>query len=180
MGILRRITGKGSIILLLLFWVTGLYAQTETRVSGKVIDAKTRKPLPFVNVIYVGTTIGTMTDINGKYTLATRHAAKQLQTSCLGYITQHKTVKQGSSQIINFHLKQKDIELHELEVKAKRTRYRNKNNPAVALIRKVIENKNLNRIGDLGYYQYDKYEKDEFDLNNISIPKTPLKFPVSS
>ena len=168
MGKLRRITGKGSIILLLLFWVTGLYAQTETRVSGKVIDAKTRKPLPFVNVIYVGTTIGTMTNINGKYTLVTRHAAKQLQTSCLGYVTQYKTIKPGISQIINFRLKQKNIKLHEFEVKAKKVRYRNKNNPAVALIRKVIKNKNLNTIGDLNYYQYDQYEKDEFDLNNIT------------
>ncbi|UBM63429.1 DUF5686 and carboxypeptidase regulatory-like domain-containing protein [Candidatus Sulfidibacterium hydrothermale] len=143
-------------------------AQNITVVRGSVIDARTRKPLPFVNVVFVGTTIGTMTDINGKYSLMTKKDVHQLQTSYIGYYTMTKNVRPGKSQVINFRLKQKNIQLNELVIKGKRKRYRNKNNPAVALIKKVIANKKRNRQGSLDYYSYDKYEKNEFDINNIT------------
>ena len=38
----------------------------------------------------------------------------------------------------------------------------------MALIKKVIDNKQLNQKQSLDYYEYDKYEKIEFDLNNFS------------
>lgn len=48
--------------------VTTLYAQTRT-VSGTVTDKETREPLIGANVLVKGTTVGTVTDIDGKYTL---------------------------------------------------------------------------------------------------------------
>ena len=41
----------------------------QTRISGTVTDASTGEPMPGVNVLLRGTTVGTLTDINGKYTL---------------------------------------------------------------------------------------------------------------
>lgn len=48
--------------------VTTLYAQTRT-VSGTVTDKETREPLIGANVLVKGTTVGTVTDVDGKYTL---------------------------------------------------------------------------------------------------------------
>ncbi len=158
---------SGNIFLLLLL-IPVLHAQRVTKISGKVIDARTKEPLPFVNVVFAGKNIGTTTDYKGIYHLETQWASNKLQTSYLGYYSQMKPVKIGEVQTINFWLKPKNIELNEVEVKAKKVRYRNKNNPAVALIRKVVKNKFRNRMTSLNYYEYDKYEKDEFDLNNIT------------
>jgi len=133
-----------------------------------VIDARTKKPLPFVNIVFSGKNLGTITDYKGQYKIVTQWASNQLQTSYLGYYKQTKPVKIGENQIINFQLKSKNILLKEIEVKAKKVRYHNKNNPAVALIRKVVKNKSLNRKENLDEFEYDKYEKDEFDLNNIT------------
>ena len=36
------------------------------------------------------------------------------------------------------------------------------------MIKKVVKNKILNRKEYLDFYQYDKYEKIEFDINNIT------------
>ena len=41
----------------------------QTRISGTVTDASTGEPMPGVNVLLQGTTVGTLTDIDGKYTL---------------------------------------------------------------------------------------------------------------
>jgi len=157
-----------SVIILMFLCTSALQAQKTTKISGMVIDARTKKPLPFVNIVFSGKNLGTITDYKGQYKIVTQWASNQLQTSYLGYYKQTKPVKIGENQIINFQLKSKNILLKEIEVKAKKVRYHNKNNPAVALIRKVVKNKSLNRKENLDEFEYDKYEKDEFDLNNIT------------
>ncbi len=169
----KRMMGKlsflflGSFVVLLLL-APAVNAQKMTRIKGRVIDVRTKEPLPFVNIVFVGKNLGTITDYKGEYHIETQWASDHLQASYIGYNSQTKPVKIGQSQTINFSLRSKNIKLNEVEIKAKKVRYRNKNNPAVALIRKVIKNKNLNRKEKLDYYEYEKYEKDEFDLNNIT------------
>jgi hypothetical protein len=143
-------------------------AQKMTRVRGTVIDAGTKEPLPFVNIVFVGKNIGTTTDYNGKYSIETLWASDSLQASFLGYNSQTKKIIPEKNQVINFELESKSINLNEVVVSTKKKRYRNKGNPAVDLIKKVIKNKNLNRKESLDYYEYNKYEKVEFDLNNIT------------
>lgn len=157
----------GSFVLLLLF-APALHAQKMTRIKGRVIDVRTKEALPFVNIVFVGKNLGGITDYNGEYYIETQWASDSLQASFMGYKSQACPVKKGERQTINFSLRPKNITLKEVEVKAKKVRYRNKNNPAVALVQKVIKNKKLNRKENLNYYEYEKYEKDEFDLNNIT------------
>ncbi len=158
-----------NITILMLFLVaTPVYAQKMTRISGKVIDAKTKELLPFVNIVFKGKNIGTITDYQGYYSIETQWASNILAASYLGYYIQIKDVVFGKKQIINFELESNTIRLDEVEIVSKRIRYKNKNNPAVELIKKVIKNKKLNRKEHLDFYEYDKYEKMEFDINNIT------------
>jgi hypothetical protein len=48
---------------------TGAQAQTNLKLSGTVVHAQTRQPLPSVTVIKVSTLRGTVTDVNGKFIL---------------------------------------------------------------------------------------------------------------
>ncbi len=153
---------------LLFFGINKIHAQKTTVVRGKVIDAKTKEPLPFVNVYFEGKSIGTNTDYNGEYEINTQWASGKLSASFVGYKKQTKNIVTGKKQIVNFELVSNDVSLGEVEVIAKKKRYRNKNNPAVELIKRIIKNKNLNRKEALTYYQFSKYEKVEFDINNIS------------
>ncbi|MFW5916011.1 MAG: carboxypeptidase-like regulatory domain-containing protein, partial [Bacteroidota bacterium] len=43
--------------------------QQEIEVSGTVADAQTDEPLPGVNIVVEGTTVGTSTDMDGNYTI---------------------------------------------------------------------------------------------------------------
>ncbi len=155
--------------LLLLLCSTVSFAQ-YTKVSGVVTDKGTGDPLPFVNISFEGKNIGTITDINGYYEIQTQWASGQLIASFVGYKPEKKAVQIGSKQTINFQLESTATELKTVEIKAKKGRYKNKENPAVVLIRNVIKHKDENRMegSTYSYFQYDKYEKDEYDINNFT------------
>ncbi|MCV9386334.1 DUF5686 and carboxypeptidase-like regulatory domain-containing protein [Reichenbachiella ulvae] len=143
-------------------------AQESTRIRGVVLDQETGEPLPFVNISFDGTTTGTTSDIEGKYYLQTTQATERLKASYIGYDPVIKSVNIGTSQVIDFRLTSSSMELEEVTVKSKKLRYRNKDNPAVTIIQKVIDNKDQNQMESMDYYEYNKYEKVEFDFNNIT------------
>lgn len=145
-----------------------LIAQESTRVRGVITDQITGEALPFVNVSFDGTVIGTVTDINGKYYIETTEATESLKASFIGYESLIKGVSVGSSQTINFKLNEVSIELEDVVISSKKLRYKNKGNPAVKIVRRVIENKPDNKLSGMDYYEYNKYEKVEFDFNNIT------------
>jgi len=146
----------------------GVNAQKLTRIKGTVLDSKTKEPLPFVNIAFKGANIGTTTDFDGKYSIETQWGTAYLQASFVGYKAATKKVELGKNNTINFLLKNDAIEMETFVVKADKKRYRNKDNPAVVLIKKVIEHKGDNRKESQEFYEYDKYEKIEIDLNNIT------------
>jgi predicted RNA methylase len=62
-------------------------AYTQQNVTGKVTDAATGESLPSATVRIAGTTTGTVTDIDGKYSILTLSADDVLEFSYVGYIT---------------------------------------------------------------------------------------------
>ena len=134
---------------LLVFFTTWANAQDRTKVNGVITDAVTGETLPFVNLIFVGKNIGTITDYNGKYEIISQWASDSLQVSFIGYESQTVFVKKGINQKINFQLNSTSHDLETFEVVANKTKYRNKNNISVELIKKVIANKKKNRLETL-------------------------------
>ncbi len=72
-------------------------------ITGVVTEAGTGEPLPGVNVVVKGTTAGTATDFDGKYTIKAKKG-QVLVFSYVGYNTVEKTV--GDSNVINVELKE--------------------------------------------------------------------------
>lgn len=139
-----------------------------TKVKGLVIDKETKEPLPFVNVAFVGTTVGTTTDFDGKYEIETQWGSETIEVSYLGYLSKSAKVTLEERNVIDFELESESLNLDEIVVKAKKKRYRKKNNPAVELMRKVIAKKGDNSLGSHDFYELKKYEKVELDINNIT------------
>nr|WP_316788710.1 DUF5686 family protein [Pedobacter frigoris] len=138
-------------------------------VSGVVTDASTKEGLPYVSFLIGGTTKGGQTDADGKYTVAIANGQTTLKFSYVGYKTQIKNIKPGVSQVINVQLQSESTQMNEVVITAgKKQKYRNKENPAVELIRKVIENKSKNRIEQYDYVSYQKYERMLFSMSNLS------------
>lgn len=64
----------------------GVYAQTRT-ISGKVVSSDDNSPIPGVSVIVKGTTLGTVTNMDGNYSIQVPQAAQSLMFSFVGYRT---------------------------------------------------------------------------------------------
>ena len=166
---------KLSLFIFLLSYSSILFGQTV--VTGTVTDAANKKPLPFVAVSFTGTTIGVNTDGEGKYSISSYSAVSQVKVSFLGYKDVVLPVIAGKSQVLNIKLAPIATQLGEVEVKSgKKPKYRNKDNPAVELIRKVIENKEKNRPQSYAYVEYKEYDKMQFSLSNVSESLSDKKF----
>lgn len=85
-----------------------------SKITGNVID-KDGEPLIGVSVIIKGTSTGTVTDIDGKYSIQATEA-QTLVFSYMGYISQEIHV--GSKTSINVTLKESDISLDAVVVTA--------------------------------------------------------------
>jgi hypothetical protein len=141
----------------------------NTVVSGIITDAKSNQPLPFVSVSFPGTSIGSNSNNSGKYSITTGKTYTQLKFSFVGYKPVIRTIVAGKEQVINVKM-QPDVQaLSAVTIRSgKKTRYRNKDNPAVELIRQVIAHKDTNRMQSYDYTEYEQYEKLQFSFINVS------------
>ncbi len=154
-----------TFLLLALSWP--VFSQTVTTiVHGRVIDAGTQEPMPYVSLKFDGTNLGVVSDINGNFFIETKEKVSTLTVSLVGYQTTTLKVALGKDNELSVLMREGGNELKEVTVRVEK--YRNKGNPAVELIKKVIENKDKNRKEGLDFYEYEKYEKVEFALNNIT------------
>ncbi|HEX8038487.1 MAG TPA: DUF5686 family protein, partial [Chryseosolibacter sp.] len=156
--------GRRSHLLLriiLFVFVLPFSALSQTVVKGKVTDANSGDPIPFANLIFRGTTIGTTTDFDGNYSLKTTARVDSLVASYMGYTTRSKYVQTGVSQVINFQLEEQVTSLQEIVFLAGE-------NPAFEILRKVVKNKSTNDKRKLTAYEYDTYTKIEVDVDNMS------------
>ena len=163
------------IIVFFSYFHTAFAQQIVVVVKGRVTDAQTGDGLPFVNIYFKGTSIGTTTNFEGYYRLSTQNPTDSLVASYIGYVTKVKQVGDLKSQIrdwkleipkgyikpINFQLESATMKLEEVVVIAGE-------NPAFAIMRKVIKNKSKNDKRALSAYEYESYNKIELDIDNIT------------
>lgn len=129
----------------------------QYKISGKVTDAVSREPIPFVYIILKGRNIGTTTDFEGKYHLESNVLSDSIIATSIGYQPAKKRLLNVNEQIVNFVLERADINLREVVIKPTE-------DPAVVLFRKIIRNKERNSNRILNNYSYEAYNKVELDL----------------
>lgn len=151
---------RSFLVVFFSFLFFGSQAQNTT-ISGKITDVTTGDPIPFVNVVFRGTNIGTTTDFDGNYSLTSNTPGDSLIASYIGYKPRTKPVLKGSSQVINFQLEEDITRLQEVVVEAGE-------NPAYEILRNVVRNKAQNDKRKLTAYEYETYTKIEIDVDNIS------------
>lgn len=167
---------KQGLLLRIMFVFVGLIfskqlilSQDVTIITGKVIDKFDKSPLPFVDVYFKASNVGASTDLDGVFRIDTRYATDSLTATFIGYkpvtVAIEKNVRKQS---INFELENESVVGDEVVIKAKKQRYRKKGNPAVELIKKVMENKGENRLKGQDFYSFNKHETIELDVNNLT------------
>ncbi len=135
-------------------------AAQEIILHGKVTDAGTGDPIPFVNVVFKGTGAGGTTDFDGNFLIRTTKSVDSIVASYIGYKSKTKAIKKGE-EVVNIQLEEDVTNLQEVVVKSGE-------NPAFEILRKVVRNKDRNDKRNLAAFEYDVYTKTEVDVDNIS------------
>ena len=139
-------------------------------ITGQVTDAQTGEPIPFASVQYKGHNIGIVSDIDGNYKIV-RHNGWPLTFSSVGYVEHVSVVNSSVKSNYFVKLKPDNRMLKEVTIKTKRGRYSRKNNPAVEMMKKVVEAKKKTNLDNHDFYQYNKYQKLTLALNDITPEK---------
>ncbi|WP_335977348.1 DUF5686 family protein [Gaetbulibacter jejuensis] len=156
-----------KIKLIALFFCLGIAnVLAQTKVSGHVVD-ENNDPVAFANVLFKGSTEGTITNENGKFYLESETTWDALIVSFLGYETLELPLAKRVSYELNLVLKEEADALDEVVIVTGKQSKKAEENPAIAILKKIWEHKRKNGLNQFKQYEYDKYEKVEFDLNTI-------------
>ncbi|CAM3498000.1 DUF5686 domain-containing protein [Pontibacter korlensis] len=152
-------------IITILLVLAALGSQAQTRVSGQVTDATTGEALPFVGIYIKNTSIGTSTDAEGFYNIRLTNTPDSLTAAFVGYLPLTLPIKKGVAvQTLDFKLSTNAQQLQEVVI-------RPGENPAWAIMRRVMDNKSSNDKRKLTAYQYEAYTKMQFDVDNVGQQK---------
>jgi ribosomal protein L14E/L6E/L27E len=154
---------KNLILSFVLFFATANFLSAQTKVSGVIVD-NTDLPIPYANVVFKGSKIGVVSNEDGRFYIEAPDNYDILLVSFVGFPT--KEVKLTKS--VNYDFKivlSEGKSLKEVVIYAGKTS--KKSNPALDILRKIWERRRKNGLKMFKQYQYDKYEKVEFDMNTI-------------
>jgi len=117
---------KWALVCLVLLFIAGLGVSSaqKGKITGQATDSKTGEPLPGVNVLIEGTTIGAATDIDGYYVLLNINAGLYtLKFSYVGYapyVVENVGVSVGLTTEINAKISEEIFQGEEIVVQAER------------------------------------------------------------
>jgi outer membrane receptor for ferrienterochelin and colicin len=114
--------GKASIaaIFAILFFYSTFAQEKGVTVYGYITDAQTNQPIPFANILIVGTNFGAASDENGYYKIAgVPYNTYQIRASVIGYNSLTKTdivVQAGKPAAVDFELTEEAIQLENVVI----------------------------------------------------------------
>lgn len=162
-------------ILLLLFTLCSALTWAQdgitTGLQGRVRDAETNEPIPFVQIVFDGTTVGAETDMDGRFSISNNQGYTSVSFRMMGYESQKMKIQRGKTKkrvTIKMVPRGKTLGTVEITAKKGKNKYSRKHNPAVDLVRKVIDHKEKNRVEAQPHYRRDVYERLSMSLDDFN------------
>jgi outer membrane receptor for ferrienterochelin and colicins len=131
--LIKDLSLKYIIPLLYLFAITTVMAQNELATISGTVTTKT-KPIPFADIYVMNSTVGTSTDIDGKFTLnVPSEKTIVIVAKLLGFrsMTKQISIEAGTSMELNFSLVEDVLGLEKVVVSATRNRINKKETPVI-------------------------------------------------
>ncbi len=151
---------RPALMLFLILWPALPSLAQKTIISGKIHDAETGEPIPYVNLGFQHSLVGTISETDGSFYLSTPKASDTLLVSSVGYELQKVPIAIGKEQVLDLKLVPMSIALEAVVVKPGE-------NPAFRILKAINERKKYNDPARLSGYQYNAYTKLRLDLNNV-------------
>ena len=149
-------------ILTILLFVFSISINAQNRINGIVADDKTNERLAFVNIVINDDgTLGTTTDIDGKFSITTKKEINNLTFSFVGYEKKTIDIEVGQDNI-SVSLEPSNIQLSEIVIDGS-------NNPANRIIDSVLKYRDSNNPKNLDSYYYKIYDNMVFTIDTTGL-----------
>ena len=149
-------------ILTILLFVLSISINAQNRINGIVVDDKTNERLAFVNIVINDDgTLGTTTDIDGKFSITTKKEINNLTFSFVGYEKKTIDIEVGQDNI-SVSLEPSNIQLSEIVIDGS-------NNPANRIIDSVLKYRDSNNPKNLDSYYYKIYDNMVFTIDTTGL-----------
>ncbi|MBO7227728.1 MAG: carboxypeptidase-like regulatory domain-containing protein [Bacteroidales bacterium] len=143
-------------VALLLAATVSVVAQTTT-ITGVLKNKKSKEAVAFAHVMVNDSKHGTVSDINGKFTLKTSMAVDYLTIKCMGYKTATRTIGKNSDRDLVIYLEEDVKNLPEVVIKPGI-------NPADRIVQAVIDNRKQNNFQNLKSYKYISHNRGAVEM----------------
>jgi hypothetical protein len=153
---------KFSLAFIILTLSSYSFAQT-TIIEGYVKEAGSNEPIVFAHIFFKTLQAGTTSDTVGHFKLEIKSETKidTLIISYLGYYTEKMAIAPNAHKTLEIFLRPQFTQLKELVVEAG-------DNPAWAVLNKVVASKGKNDPESRKNYSCEEYSKIRFDLNHFT------------
>lgn len=163
----RAVTPDSSIVV----------ARGNKRIKGIIRDYNTGEGIPFAQVLFPRSAIGNSTELDGTFSFTYNKApSDSLAISALGYKKLVRRIDTGlGTQLLEIDLSRTENMLREVIIKPGE-------DPAIALVKRIIKAKPINNPDKYGNYKYELYNKLELDLvrmNKEQFSRIPMMKPFA-
>ena len=145
-----------------------MFAQTQ--IAGYVRDSITHEPIPFASVALLGTDEGVLGNDKGGFLVSTSESVAVLRISAVGYQTKNIGLRQNQAVLV-VDMSPQSIELNEVVVKKTKDKYSKKDNPAVALAKRLMALKHQANPMEQPFYSIQRYERMMYGFNDFDQVK---------
>ena len=153
-----------KLILIFILSLFNLNIIAQTSVVGYVFDEETKEPIPFCNVKVQASSIGTASDFDGKFSIDFTTNTDTLEFSFVGYNQKKIPIKINQKNEIRVFLSSQSVGLEEVVILGDKKQ----ENPAHRIFKGIVKNRDKYDLDKLDAYQYESYNKVEFDLSNLT------------
>ncbi|MBN8878576.1 MAG: carboxypeptidase-like regulatory domain-containing protein [Sphingobacteriales bacterium] len=105
-------------LVFLLLCIISLSSKAQFTVSGKIIDSATREPLAGASVYCQNTTVGTVTNKQGEFSLSLKSGGYELIISFTGYQTRQLRISHSDAVIPDIELAREEKSMTEVIIKS--------------------------------------------------------------
>ncbi len=147
------------------FFAITANAQNGYIISGKVNEAGSGKPIQNATVHLKGSTTSTMSKMDGSFRVNITEWHDSLEITCVNFEPFVIALQDGHTTNISAVMKNKATALQEVIIGTS-------NKPGKSFMQKVIDYKANNNPSRLRSYSYQRYTRNELDMDNIDFQKS--------
>lgn len=139
----------------------------RTTIRGRVCDSE-GNAMQNATVRLTKSQKGCVTDGKGQFAIQSESFPDTLTVSSIGFISSKTLINKRTRYPLEIRLDSTSYQIKEIEIKPGRERYSRKDNPAVDLLRNLLDKKGSESLYNCDFWSRDCYENLEIALDNFN------------